>query len=74
MSACQNNNSFLECGKWVFGGMERGSDNVFMEVVAACDTATLLPIIQRNVLPGTDVYSDECRGILPLPGSKWLLT
>ena len=53
------NRGILRDGKWVFGGMERGSDNVFMEVVAAHDTATLLPIIQRNVLPGTDVYSDE---------------
>ena len=32
---------------------------MFMEVVAARDTTTLLPIIQRNVLPGRDVYSDE---------------
>ena len=29
-----------------------------MELVASCDAATLLPIIQRHVCPGTIVWSD----------------
>ena len=53
------NRGRLRDGKWVLGGIERGTDNIFLEVVARRDTNTLLSVIQRNVLPGTDIYTDE---------------
>ena len=48
-------------GHWVLGGVERGTDNVFMEVVPTRDAATLLPIILKHVLPGTEIHTDEWR-------------
>ena len=52
------NRGRLRDGKWVLGGIERGTD-IFLEIVARRDTNTLLSVIQRNVLPGTDIYTDE---------------
>ena len=46
-------------GHWVLGGVERGSDNVFMQIVPSRDAATLLPIILANVEPGTEIHTDE---------------
>ena len=43
---------------WVFRGSARNS--FFMEMVDDCDAATLVPIIQRYILPGTRIWSDEC--------------
>ena len=54
-------------GRWreghcrVLGGVERGTDNVFMEVVPTRDAATLLPIILKHVLPGAEIHTDEWR-------------
>ena len=48
-------------GHWVFGGVERGSNDVFMVEVSDRSAATLLPIIQRFITPGTTVISDEWR-------------
>ena len=48
-------------GHWVFGGVERGTGNAFMVEVPNRTTQTLLPIIQKYVLPGTTVLSDEWR-------------
>ena len=45
-------------GRWVFGGVERGSGRCFTEVVVRRDAATLLPLIQRHILPGTRILSD----------------
>ena len=45
----------------VFGGVERGSNDVFMVEVRDRSAATLLPIIQRFIKPGTTVISDEWR-------------
>ena len=38
---------------------ERDTDNMIMCTVPDRSTATLLPIIQTFVLPGTTIYSDE---------------
>ena len=38
--------------QWMFGGVELGSGNFFMELVPRRDAATLVPIIQRWILPG----------------------
>ncbi len=46
-------------GKWVIGGVERGTDNMFMVMVNTRDAATLLPIIQRYVKPGTTIHTDQ---------------
>jgi transposase-like protein len=43
-------------GQWVFGGCERGSDKAFMVIVTDRTAATLLPLIQRYILPGTKTY------------------
>ena len=45
----------LRDGKWVLGGIQRGTDNIFLEVVDRRDANTLLGVIQRNVLPGTQM-------------------
>ena len=55
------NRGRLRDGKWVLGGIERGSDNMFMRDVHARDAATLLPIIQNCVEPGTTIITDEWR-------------
>jgi transposase-like protein len=43
---------------WVFGGVEQGTNNCFLVPVPKRDSATLLPIILNNILPGTTIISD----------------
>ena len=43
---------------WFFGGVERGSGRCFIIPVERRDAATLLPIIQNFILPGTTIMSD----------------
>ena len=45
-------------GAWVFGGVERESGKVFMEVVEKRDAETLIPLIQKWIAPGTVIISD----------------
>ncbi|XP_074655648.1 uncharacterized protein LOC141909161 [Tubulanus polymorphus] len=46
-------------GQWVFGGIERGNNkNVFMVSVDKRDSDTLIPIIEKWILPGTTIMSD----------------
>ena len=45
-------------GCWVFGGVERESGRVFMEVVEKRDAGTLLPLLEKWVKKGTTVVSD----------------
>lgn len=45
-------------GKWVFGGVERGSTRCFFKAVERRDKETLLDIIKTFILPGTTIYSD----------------
>ena len=49
----------LLTGKWVFGICERESNKVVMFTLPDRSTATLLPIFQQFVLPGTRILSDE---------------
>ena len=50
---------------WVFGMAEVDPSSAHlsalgcMQIAARRNTATLLPIIQRTVLPGTTVWSDQ---------------
>ena len=48
-------------GQWVWGGVERGCDEVFMQITPSRDAATLLPVIIANVKPGTEIHTDEWR-------------
>ena len=48
--------------QWVFGGMDLHTGGFFLELVPRHDTATLVPITQRHVLPGTPIWSDEWGG------------
>ena len=46
-------------GHWVLGGVERGTDNVFLVVVPDRTSATLVPIIQQYVRRGSVIHTDE---------------
>ena len=48
-------------GQWVFGGICRETKECFVMLVNSRDKATLLPIIQDRILPGTCVMSDLWR-------------
>ena len=54
-------------GHWVFGGIERGTTHSFMAVVPDRSAATLLPIIQTYIRPGTLIISDEWRAYCRIP-------
>ena len=45
----------------MLGGIERGTDKMFLVPVPQCDSATLIPIVQRYVCPGTMIYTDLWR-------------
>lgn len=53
-------------GVWVLGGVERNSsgptEKAFFCVVEDRSAKTLLPLIFKNVLPGTKIFTDEWRG------------
>lgn len=48
-------------GNWVFGFLERGSQNCFLVVVEKRGQEILLPIIKAHVMPGTTLVSDSWR-------------
>ncbi|GBO22405.1 hypothetical protein AVEN_18621-1 [Araneus ventricosus] len=45
-------------GRWVFGGVERGTNNCFFAVVENRTSEVLLSVIEDHILPGTTVMSD----------------
>jgi len=47
--------------QWVFGGIDCVTKECFAVLVEKRDAATLLPIIQKYILPGTTVVSDLWR-------------
>lgn len=47
--------------QWIFGGISRGTRECFMLAVPDRSAATLMPIIQQYILPGTTVMSDKWR-------------
>ena len=55
-----NRGRYIE-SHWVLGGIDRDRKQVFMEVVDRGDAATLIPIIQQYVRPGTLIITDEWR-------------
>ena len=48
----KNNRGRPVDGVWVFGGIERGTKNMFLYTVAKRDANTLLPLIFNNVERG----------------------
>ena len=42
--------------QWVFGTVDPTTGDFFMELVTQSDGATLIPIIQRNVVPGSRIW------------------
>jgi len=44
---------------WVFGIYDPQLKEEYIELVEKRDAATLLPIVQRIVAPGTTIWSDE---------------
>ena len=65
-------------GQWVFGGCEQGNSTTsFMVPVPDRSANTLLPLIQRYILPGSIIYSDcwkAYNGIKDLPEGYTHLT
>ena len=53
------NRGWVVDGHWVYGGIERTTGDCFLVEVEHKDAATLLPIIQQFVRPGSIVYSDK---------------
>ena len=47
--------------RWIFGGIDRTTKRGFLELVPDRSAATLLPIIQRNIAPGSTIISDGWR-------------
>ncbi|GBN42122.1 hypothetical protein AVEN_156781-1 [Araneus ventricosus] len=45
-------------GRWVFGGVERGTNNCFFAVVENRTSEVLLSVIEDHILAGTTVMSD----------------
>ena len=45
--------------QWVFGGWDRESQQGFLFLVEDRSAATLLPIIEEYILPGSIIHSDE---------------
>ena len=48
--------------QWVFGAVDLTSNEFVMELVPHRDGLTLLPIIQRTVIAGSEIWSDEWGG------------
>ena len=46
-------------GQWVFGGVCRGTDDIFMVSVGDRSSATLIPLIHQYVRPGSIIMSDQ---------------
>ena len=44
--------------QWVFGGIQENSRNCFLQYVEHLDQATLIPLIQKWIAPGTTIISD----------------
>ena len=58
--------------QWVFGGVELGTGNFFMQLVSQRDAATLLPIIQRHIRPGP--VSGATSGPLTTALTVWVIS
>ena len=57
---------------WVFGMVDTSFKPVrgYMEIVDRRDAATLIPIIERHVAPGSIIYSDQWRAYAQLSNNQ----
>jgi len=53
--------------RWVFGGIDTTTSEAFLVEVPQRDAATLLPVLQQHVLPGTTVWSDQWAAYRQIP-------
>lgn len=53
--------------RWVFGGVERGTGRCFAEVVENRSAATLLPLIEKWIAPGSRIVSDGWQAYNTIP-------
>lgn len=59
MSRRKNHKGRVVPERWVFGGYDTSDKIGFLRFVEDRSAATLLPIIQQVVLPGTTIHSDQ---------------
>jgi len=59
-------------GQWVFGGIERGTQKVFVLPVPCRNTETLLPIIRKYVAPGSIIHTDQWRAYDALRNENYI--
>lgn len=59
-------------GQWVLGGVQRGSPNIFLEVVEKRDQETLMEVLHRRVLPRTTIITDGWRAYRPLSEEMYI--
>ena len=53
--------------KWIFGGIDPATGECFVQFVQDRSKATLHPLIERFIKPGTEIHSDEWRSYLSIP-------
>ena len=64
---CKNHVGRHVPGQWVLGGINRHTGECFLQTVQRRDAATLIPIIQANVQPGTTIMTDQWLAYQTLP-------
>ena len=58
-------------GQWVFGGIDVDTKDIFMIPVQNQTAATLRPLIEQYILPGTTVHSDEWASYNLIPSTTF---
>lgn len=53
-------------GQWVVGGVQRGSSNIFLDVVPNRQQEILMDVIHRRILPGTTIITNGWRSYGPI--------
>lgn len=59
MAKRKNNMGHVVSNRWVFGGICPTTQEGFLVFVERRDAATLLPLIEQHVLPGSIIHTDE---------------
>ena len=60
-------------GHWVFGGTERITGECFLVEVEHRDAATLIPLIQHHIRPGSIIYSNEWKSYTSITATTGML-
>lgn len=58
-------------GQWIFGGIERATNKVFIVPVENRSSKTLLPLIRKYIAPGSIIYSDCWRAYNDLKNENY---